>query len=422
MNAHTIRIPIKAWYGDEEMELKFPETYDVQECRMAGHDTPAMSDKQLREALQRPMGTETLREMARGKKQVVILFDDLTRPAPTWKILPFVLEELQEAGITDDQIRFMGAFANHAAMCQEDFVKKLGRDVVRRFRIYNHNPYDHLVDLGKTAKGTPVLINREVMACDLKIGIGGLIPHLGAGFGGGAKMVLPGVAGIASADYNHRKVGNLGGGRSSKKEFHLGKIEGNELRQDIEEAVRKVGLDMKIDLLINNKREVIGVFAGDFIAQHRAGVEKAKQLYATPMATGCDITVTNTFPIENQAIKGVWPGNFSQKEGGLAVVMAQSVEGQALHYLAGRFGTNYGGDMWGVPKKLLIPKASRLLVCSAYLSRSDLDMFGPSDKVVPCATWEEVLTHLLAAYPQKAKVGVYPYAAIQYPDAVNSSQ
>lgn len=105
MSPQTIRIPIKAWYGDEEMGLHFPETWEVQACYMAGHNTPALGDDQLREALRHPLGTEPLREMARGRKQVVILFDDLTRPAPTWKILPFVLEELWKAGITDDQIR-----------------------------------------------------------------------------------------------------------------------------------------------------------------------------------------------------------------------------------------------------------------------------------------------------------------------------
>lgn len=416
MNAQTIRIPVKAWYGDETMELQFPETWEVQECRMLGHDTPALNDEQLRKALHNPLGTERLRDMARGRKQVVILFDDLTRPAPTWKIIPFVLEELQEAGITDDQIRFVGAFANHAAMCLEDFAKKLGPEVVRRFRIYNHNPYEHLVDLGKTTRGTPVLINREVMDCDLKIGIGGLIPHLGAGFGGGAKLVLPGVAGIASADHNHRVLGGMGGDRSVQKKSVLGQIEGNQVRQDIEEAVRKVGLDMKIDLLVNNKREIIGVFAGDFIAQHRAGVEQAKKLYATRMAKDCDIVITNAYPIENQVIKGVWPANVSLKEGGIAVIVVQSVEGQALHYLAGRFGTNYGGNMWGAPKQLLVPKAQRVLVCSSYLAKTDLDVYGPADKVIPCTTWGEVLIHLMAAYPQKAKVAIYPYAAIQYPE------
>ena len=125
-------------------------------------------------------------------------------------------------------------------MIREDFVKKLGKDVVRRYHIYNHNTYEHHVEVGKTTRGTPVLINREVMACDLKIGIGGLIPHLGAGFGGGAKMVLPGVASIDSVDYNHRVIGKRGGDRSAMR-FSHGEIDDNELRQDLEEAARMVG-------------------------------------------------------------------------------------------------------------------------------------------------------------------------------------
>ena len=414
MKPKAIQIPIKAWYGDEKMELNFPETWDVHECRMAGHDTPPLRDEQLREALDHPFGSKPLGELAKGKKQVAILFDDFTRPAPTWKILPFVLEALHGAGIAEDQIRFVTAYANHAAMCQEDFVKKLGKNVVERYHIYNHNTYEHLVDLGKTSRGTPILINREVMACDLKIAIGGLIPHLGAGFGGGAKMVLPGVAGLVSADYNHRVVGKRGGDRSATK-FRHGQIDDNVIRQDLEEAAGKVGLDMKIDLLVNNRREIIGVFAGDFIEQHRAGVEKARELYATPVIKDCDIVVMNAYPIENQTIKAVWPGRLALKEGGLAVIITQSIEGQALHYLAGRFGTDYGGKLWALPKNLLIPQAEKILVCSSYISRNDLDGYGPQERVVPCGTWGEVLLHLLKSYPKQATVSVYPYASIQLP-------
>ena len=414
MNAQRIRIPIKAWYGDEEMELTFPEQWDVQEYRMAGHDTPPLSDEQLDQALKNPIGTQTISELAKGKKQVAILFDDLTRPAPTWKILPLVLKELHDVGITEDQIRFVTAYANHVAMSQEDFVKKLGKDVVRQYHIYNHNIYEHLVDLGKTSRGTPVLMNREVMACDLKIAIGGLIPHLGAGFGGGGKMILPGIAGIVTTDYNHRIVGKLTGDRSRAK-FRYGEIDNNELRLDLEEAARMVALDIKIDLLINNRREIIGVFAGDFIAQHRAGVERAKELYTTPVAKDSDIVVMNSYPIENQSIKAIWPGRLALRDGGVAIVISQSVEGQAPHYLAGRFGSDYGGKMWRPLQQLMIPHADRILVCSEYLARNDLDSYGPSAQVVPCETWEEVLGQLLQSYPNNAKVAVYPYTAIQLP-------
>ena len=108
MNEQRIRIPIKAWYGDETMDLNFPPQWQVHECRMAGHDTPPLSDQELYDALQSPIGTESLKELARGKKEAVILFDDLTRPAPTAQVLPLVLKELHDAGFTEDRDEPLG--------------------------------------------------------------------------------------------------------------------------------------------------------------------------------------------------------------------------------------------------------------------------------------------------------------------------
>ncbi len=416
MDNAPIRIPTHAWYGDREMELPFPASWQVEECRMAGHDAPALDDGQLRDQLNQPLGTPPLRELAQGRKQAVILFDDLTRPAPTWRILPMVLAELHAAGFTDDRIRLVGAFANHAVMSHEDFVKKLGADVVRRYRVYNHNPFHHLVEVGTTSRGTRVEINREVMACDLRIGIGGLIPHLSAGFGGGAKLVVPGVAGIATVDHNHRVLGRRSAAARADRRTHLlGNVDDSVIRQDLEEAVAIVGLDFKIDLLINQRREVVQVFAGQFMEQHRAGVATAKRLYATPLAAECDVVIANTYPIENQATKGIWPADLSLKEGGVAVVVSESVEGQAPHYLVGRFGSDYGGAIWSPVKESPIRKASLVLVCSRYQSRVDLDIYGPGKHVLACRNWSEVLIHLTQRYPQGAKAAVYPYAAIQLP-------
>ena len=414
MNAQTVRILTKAWYGDEEMELQFPETWEVQECRMAGHDMPPLTNERIHDALKHPLGTKPLHEMANGKKQVVILFDDLARPTPIWKILPFVLKELKEAGISDDQIRFVAAHGTHLPLRQGDFVKKLTKEVVNRFRVYNHNPYEHLINLSKTSRGTQILINQEVMNCDLKIGIGALVPHDSAGFSGGAKIILPGVAGIESIYQHHLNFGGLVRDLSGKK-FHL-RSEENDFRQDIEEIGRIAGLDMKIDLLLNYKREVIGVFAGDFVIQHRTGMEKAKKIYATPIAKDCDIVVTNAYPIENQISRAFWPANLSLKQGGHSVVISQAVEGQGLLYLSGRFGTNYGGKMWNPLQKPPIPNSQRILICSPYLSRTDLDRWGPPDRVQLCETWGEVLSQLMAVYPRTAKVAVYPYAPIQVPE------
>ncbi len=157
----------------------------------------------MEKAFLNPIGTKPISELAKGKKEVVILFDDLARPTPVVEIVPFVLRELEKAGISDRQVRFIAALGAHGAHTANDFRKKLGEEVLDRFPVYNHHPFDFCTYLGKTSRGTPVSINKEVMACDLKIGIGSIVPHAFSGFGGGGKILLPGVAHIDSIAYNH---------------------------------------------------------------------------------------------------------------------------------------------------------------------------------------------------------------------------
>ena len=157
----------------------------------------------IRELIGSPIGRPPLRELARGCKETAIIFDDLTRPTPVSRVLPFVLEELAAAGIGDDQIRFIAALGAHGAHTRIDFEKKLGPEVLRRFRVYNHNPYENCTDMGTTGRGTPVSINSEAAACDLMLAIGSILPHPFMGFGGGGKIVFPGIASMESIQANH---------------------------------------------------------------------------------------------------------------------------------------------------------------------------------------------------------------------------
>ncbi|MDP2951861.1 MAG: lactate racemase domain-containing protein, partial [Chloroflexota bacterium] len=190
-NAKTIRVPQLPWFGDTELELKVPVSWEVIPCLMRGHNLPPLSRDKVREAFLQPIGTPRLRELARDKREVVVIFDDMARPTKVAEMVPFVLEELREGGIEESGIRFVVGLGAHAAMRRFDFVKKLGEEVAQRFPIYNHNPYENCTPLGQTSRGTPVSINSEVMSCDLKIAIGCIVPHPGAGFGGGAKLICP---------------------------------------------------------------------------------------------------------------------------------------------------------------------------------------------------------------------------------------
>jgi nickel-dependent lactate racemase len=166
------------------MELPFPEGWEVEVCNFSGHDRPAMNGDQIRAAVAAPVGMPPLKEFARGRKEAVVIFDDITRPLRAAKIVPYVLEELAEAGIQDQRIRFIAAVGTHGPMDRMALAKKLGEATLARFAVYNHNAHDNCTYVGTTSRGTKLLVNAEVMRCDLKIAIGGVTPHTMTAFSG----------------------------------------------------------------------------------------------------------------------------------------------------------------------------------------------------------------------------------------------
>ena len=407
MGSHKIKIRVNAFFGDEETELFFPENWEIQECHIAGHDKTPLTDDEIRRALQKPFGTPRLREMVKKNNQVCILFDDLPKPTPTSRIVPFVLEELHGGGVTDEQIRFICAPGTHRPLIYPEFAAKLGKEIVEKYPVYNHSIWENVVNIGQTSRGTPVYVNREFASCDLRVAIGSIFPHPLAGFGGGGKIIMPGICGIETIDYHHKNM---------RKNCALGRVDGNVFRLDIEEAARLAGLHFKVDAVLNNRREVVGLFAGDLVEEHRAGVELARQLYRTESVEGADVVVLNSYPDEFQLVRSMGCIPDSLHEGGDVVLITHSYEGQTLHQWAGRFGTDYGGRGY-TPARVYgyIEKAAKIIVVAPHLSRCDRDMIGPQEKLTWCKTWAEALAELTGRHGPGTKVGVYPYAPMQVP-------
>jgi len=396
-----------AWYGDTTIDIDFPDSWDVTVCHARGQGAPALDDAGMRRAFASPIGTKTIRELARGKKEVVILFDDLTRATPVHAMLPYVLEELAQAGIKDDHIRLIAAVGAHGAMNGLCIRKKLGEEAMERFLIYNHNPYEFCTPLGSTSRGVPVVVNSEVMRCDLKIGIGSIVPHPLAGFGGGAKIVLPGVSSAETISVNHNKLG-------ASPTVDVGKYEGNIARADMEETARMAGLDVKVDALLNLKREVTALYVGDFVEEHREAVKVAKAHYAADFVGECDIVIANCYFKANEVTLAPRLAHpFLKSSGGDMVFIAITPEGQITHYLGRTFGGNIGGRTWF--ERAALPKNTRrLTIMSPYPDKVGADWTGPYDKVNRARTWQDVRTMLEKTYGKKAKVAVIPDATSQY--------
>jgi nickel-dependent lactate racemase len=416
-NGVVIKVPQLAWWDDIDAELSFPEGWQVTVCSMQGHDAPKLTEDGFRKAFASPIGTKPIRELARGKKNVVILFDDMSRPTRVAEIVPFVLEELAEAGVEEENIQFICALGTHGAMTAYEFAKKLGEDVIGRFNVYNHNPYENCTYIGKTGRGTPVSLNAEFLNADLKIGIGAVVPHQSAGFGGGGKIILPGIAAMETIAYNHGPVRVKARDSGVDSNSGMGRYEDNAQLLDIEEACRMSGLDVKIDAIVNIKRETTALFVGEPIAQFHEAVKLAKQHYHSPVPDNPDVVVGNCNAKVNETIIGkIVTEALVPDRGGTMVMVTNNPWGEVCHYLRRRFGNHIGGRGCRPPK--LSDKVKKFILLMPFKNKISTDWLVPSESVNWAKTWDEVIAMLETDYPGGAKVAVIPDATIQYFDTV----
>ena len=294
------------------------------------------------------------------------------------------------------------------------YSKKLGEAVLERFPVYNHNPYENCTYLGETSRGTPVAVNTEVMGCDLRIGIGCILPHPLTGFGGGGKIVLPGVAAIETIAAHHANLIAEAFARGEDVGTGLGVFEGNPLRLDVAEAAAMAGLDMKIDTVVNGRGETAGLFVGEPAIAHDEGVKMAREAYATTPAESPDVVVLNTYCKASEVVLAVpvLPQLLRDSRADV-VLIASAPEGQVTHYLARSFGSRIGGRLW-LPRTSLPPNVNRLIVLTRYPDVSGADWLAPPESVVWAKSWPEVRERLREWHGDSASVAVVPDATMQY--------
>lgn len=404
----TITLPQLPWHGTRDLVLPFPDAWNVDISHMTGHGRPALTPSEIERAVRGPIGMPPLREYAAGKNEVVIIFDDMARVTRVSGIVPHVLTELAAAGVPDEKIRFVCANGCHGALDRLDFVKKLGEGVVARFPVYNHSPFTNCLHAGTTSAGTPLSFNAEVMGCDLKIGIGSVVPHIMAGFGGGNKIVLPGVASYETilALHTPRR-----GGTSTVS--GMGSTADNPRRQDIDEAAAIIGLDMICDALVNGYGETAALFAGAPGPCYRAALAAAREHYLTRPARGKDIVILNSFAKASEGVSGLLIGPPSLKEeGGDIVLIANAPDGQMPHYLMGPWGNSIGGRL---QLRMKLPdNVRRLFIFTEYPEPASRYYIEDLDRLNLVNDWERLLQLLADGSPARPEVAVYPNADIQY--------
>lgn len=412
MHTKSISVPRRIWYEEDDQHLIFPDAWDAMLCLMQGHDAPRISARDIKSAIKNPLGNHPLRELAKGRNEVAIVFDDISRPTRVAEIVPHVLEELHAAGIPDKAIRFVCATGCHGAHTYTDFQKKLGNEIMDNFPVYNHNVYENCTYVSETTQGTKLWINSEVMACDLKIAIGSVVPHPQTGFGGGGKILLPGIASIDSIEAFHClefKAREEGRGNT----VGPGNYAENPMVKDFTEAARLAGLDFKIDTLVNGKGEPCAIFAGTPETVYHEAVKLAVDHYATKSIPDADIVVVNTYCKGNEAIVGLLIGiPMLMAKGGDLVLIMDCPAGQVVHYLLGSFGAKAKGRLFSAVN-FRLPWLKRVIVLCLQFEKATTDWLAIPDAIW-VKTWEEVLEILRRDFPDKARVGIVPDGTVQY--------
>lgn len=311
--------------GDSIVALNAPNMKRVFEIV---EPTPCGSGDDKREvlrALSNPIGTKRLSEIVAKGKKVAVIFDDHTRPTPVSMIAPLVLDELLASGVRPEDITFVMATGTHPSSF-EAAKRKLGPELFAKYRVVVHDILDeaNMVFCGITSYATPVWINRAVEEADVKIGIGHIAPHDRVGYSGGAKIILPGVSARETIDHNHILY--------IAPQSRLFVIEGNPLRADMEEAAKLAGLDFIVNVILNDRGEVVHAVAGDPIKAHREGVRLWEKAYRVEIPERADIAIVS--PGKNDrylfhVLEGVIIGDVLTKENGSIIIMGSCRGGWA---------------------------------------------------------------------------------------------
>ncbi len=293
---------IRIHYGEKVLEQELPPGWNL----LGNLETqyfPPISPNEIAQALERPIGRPRLEEMARGRKNAVIVASDVARPVKGDVALPLMLNALNRGGIPDRDIRIIMGGGSHQMPSDlpKAYLEKYGKEVVDRVKdIQYHHPDQDTVPLGKTRRGHVIEANKWVVESDLKVGFGGIAPHVFGGYSGGAKCILPGVVSRETMIQNHLMVVEPGVG--------LGRVEGNPIREEMEEVAEIVGLDFICNLILNSEGEAIGAVSGDFRQAYRRGVDLGRRVFQATLPRPAQILFTSGFPFDihfYQSLNGV---------------------------------------------------------------------------------------------------------------------
>lgn len=413
----TMRIDLA--YGRDGLTVTLPDKVDVLSPRFL----PGLPDEigAVRGALRDPIGSVPLVELVKPGDSVVLVHTDITRATPNGRILPVLLNELETAGIARKDITFLNGLGTHRPQTGTELRAMLGDRIVEGYRCLQHDCNDeaNLVSLGETSLGHPVRINRFYLEADVRILTGFIEPHFFAGFSGGPKAVLPSLAGAESVFTNH------GIKMIAHPKSTWGILEGNPIWEEMREVAIRTHPAFLLNVSLNARREITGIFAGDMLSAHAKGCAFVRENAMRAVDKPYDVVITTNsgYPLDQnlyQSVKGMSAANQIVRQGGSILIAAACEDGLPDHgqyaALLAEAGSPQGvidmiskpgfcaQDQWQVQVQAQIQQRADVYVYSDGLTDEQIERA----LFIPCRNLEQTVWQLLEKYGSQARICVIP--------------
>ncbi len=413
-------------YGRNGLTVDVPEGADV----LAPAFAAGLPDESqaLRHALRHPIASPPLAALVKPGDSVVVQHTDITRATPNSRLLPVLLAELEAAGAARQDITLLNALGTHRRQTDAELRAMLGDAIVDGYRCLQHDAWAdaNLVSLGHTALDHPVRVNRTWLEADVRILTGFIEPHFFAGYSGGPKGVLPAMAGAESVLTNH------GVPMIAHPEATWGVTEGNPIWEEMREIALRTNPTFLVNVTLNARREITGVFAGDMLAAHAAGCASVRRTAMVPVERPYDIVITTNsgYPLDQnlyQAVKGMSAAARIVGQGGAIICAAACEDGIPDH---GQYAAllERGGSPRGVLDLLARPGFCeqdqwQVQIQAAVQLKAEVHVYsdGLTDEQIrrclftPCRSIEGTVAALRERYGPEARICVLPEGPLTIP-------
>ncbi|MGI6161429.1 MAG: nickel-dependent lactate racemase [Christensenellales bacterium] len=314
---------IELAYGKTYMPVEIPDKNVMGVLEPNDVKVELTGEAEVKRALGEPIDSKRLKDIVSPGEKVCIITSDITRPLPSKYVVPHVIDELVAGGVSEDDIFVIFGLGNHRPQTEEEMIYLVGEETYNRVKCYDSDPND-LIQLGVTEMGTPVDITRRVCEADKRVCIGNVEYHYFAGYSGGAKAIMPGVSSHAAIQSNHSRM--------VLDTARAGLIDGNPVRKDIDDVADFISIDFIVNVVLDEKKNIINAAAGHYISAHRKACAFLDTLYKIEIPERADIVIVSPggYPKDinvYQAQKALDNAKHAVKKGGIIIWAGACTEG-----------------------------------------------------------------------------------------------